>query len=157
MAGDAIRGWLMDVGGRWRLAIGADHVVEYLLSPPTHSLPRMPAHCLGVSVWREQLIPVLDLGPVLSEQSPLGERPPRAVVLAYQESPGEPVRHGALVVRSAPVEVWASDDMACPLPEHPAVLRHLARSCFVNREETIPVLDAALLFSTTLAADQTGV
>jgi chemotaxis signal transduction protein len=150
MADGTIRGWLVDVGARWRLAVGGDSVVEYLLAPPAHSLPRMPAHCLGVLPWREQLIPILDLGPLLSEETSTREpRLPRAVVLAYQTSPGQPLRYGALAVRSAPVEVWASDDMACPLPEHPA-FAHFSRSCFAHQQEAVPVLDAAMLFTASL-------
>ena len=141
----------MDVGGRWRLAVGAPCVVEYLLSPPTHLLPRMPAHCLGVLVWQERLIPILDLAPVFSERPIPRERSAaRAVVLAYQESPGKPLSYGAVVVRSAPVEVWASDHMARSLPEHSA-LRKLSRSCFAHGEELIPVLDTKRLFATSLA------
>ncbi len=155
MADGATRGWLMDVGGRWRLAVGGDRVVEYLLSPPTHALPRMPAHCLGALVWREQMIPILDLSLVLSQQPQAPERSAlRVVVLAYQESPGQPLRYGALAVRSAPVEVWASDDMACPLPEDPPALGHFARSCFTHREQPVPVLDTAMLFTAALAADR---
>jgi hypothetical protein len=52
-------------------------------------------------------------------------------------------------VRSAPVEVWASDDMACPLPEHPA-FAHFSRSCFAHQQEAVPVLDAAMLFTASL-------
>jgi chemotaxis signal transduction protein len=151
MAG-ATRGWLVDVGGRWRLAVGGHCVVEYLLSPPTHPLPRVPAHCLGVLLWQERMIPLVDLGPVLSgEPQPAGRGGLRAVVLAYEEAAGQPLRYGALAVRSAPVEVWASDEMACPLPESPA-LGHLARSCFEHHEETIPVLDPAALFAAVLPA-----
>jgi chemotaxis signal transduction protein len=152
MADGATRGWVMDVGGRWRLAVGPRCMVEYLLAPPFHALPRLPAHCLGVLVWQERLIPILDLGPVLSERPRTRERAAaRAVVLAYQELPGQPLRYGALVVRSAPVEVWASDDMARPLPEH-IVLKDLSRSCFAYREELIPVLDTKMLFTAALAS-----
>ncbi len=151
MAGAATRGWVMDVGAGWRVAVGAHRVVEYLLSPPTHSLPRMPAHCLGVLIWQERMIPLLDLAPVLSERARAQEHGVRrAVVLAYQEMPGQALRYGALVVRAAPVEVWASDDMACPLPEDPPALKHFSCSCFLHQEKAIPILDTTRLFATAL-------
>jgi nucleoid-associated protein YgaU/chemotaxis signal transduction protein len=142
----------MDVGAGWRVAVGAHRVVEYLLSPPTHTLPRMPAHCPGILIWQERMIPVLDLAPVLSEQAQAQEHEVhRAVVLAYQEMPGQPLRYGALVVRAAPVEVWVSDDMACPLPEDPPAFKHFSCSCFAHQEESIPILDTTRLFATALS------
>jgi nucleoid-associated protein YgaU/chemotaxis signal transduction protein len=151
MAGAATRGWVMDVGAGWRVAVGAHRVVEYLLSPPTHSLPRMPAHCVGILIWQERMIPVLDLAPVLSEQAQVQEHGVhRAVVLAYQEMPGQPLRYGALVVRAAPVEVWVSDAMACPLPEDPLAFKQFSCSCFAHQEESIPILDTVRLFATAL-------
>ena len=152
MAGAATRAWVMDVGAGWRVAVGAYRVVEYLLSPPTHSLPRLPAHCVGALLWQEQLIPVLDLAPVLSEQALAREREVhRAVVLAYQEMPGQALRYGALVVRAAPVEVWVSDAMACPLPEDPPAFKHFSCSCFARQEESIPILDTTRLFAAALS------
>ena len=143
----------MNIGAGWSVAVGAHRMVEYLLSPPIHRLPRMPVHCLGVLIWQEQMIPVLDLASVLSEPDPArGNNVRRAVILAYQESPGQPLRYGALVVRAAPIEVWASDDMPCPLPEELPVLKHFARSCFLHQEEAIPILDTTRLFATPLAS-----
>ncbi len=134
----------MNVGAGWRVAVGAHRVVEYLMSPPTLALPRMPAHCLGVLLWREQMIPVLDLSPVLSEEAEVRDR---AVVLAYQEMPRQPLRYGALVVRAAPVEVWVNDSMACLLPEDPPAFRHFSCSCFLHQEKAIPILDTTRLFA----------
>jgi chemotaxis signal transduction protein len=140
----------MDVGGGYRVAAGAYQVVEYLLSPETVSLPLTPAHCRGVMIWRKQMIPVVDLAPLLpgGETRVRGWR--RAVVLAYQETPGEPLRYGALLVRAAPLEIFADDGMACPLPGDPEVFRHFACSCFTHDNKATPVLDIARLFARPL-------
>jgi hypothetical protein len=74
------------------------------------------------------------------------------VVLAYQEAPGEPLRYGALLVRAAPLEVFAADDMACPLPVDPEVFRYFACSCFALDDKAIPVLDTARLFARPMPA-----
>lgn len=144
------RAWLMDVGAGFRVAAGGHQVVEYLLSPETVNLPLTPAHCRGVMIWREQMIPVVDLAPLLpgGETRVHGWR--RAVVLAYQEAPGEPLHYGALLVRAAPLEVIASDDMACPLPGDPDVFRYFACSCFAHDDKAVPVLDTARLFARPL-------
>jgi chemotaxis signal transduction protein len=140
----------MDVGAGFRVAAGGHQVVEYLLSPETVNLPLTPAHCRGVMIWREQMIPVVDLAPLLpgGEARVHGWR--RAVVLAYQPAPGEPLRYGALLVRAAPFEVFADDGMACPLPGEPEVFRHFACSCFAHDNKAIPILDTARLFARPL-------
>jgi chemotaxis signal transduction protein len=155
MADSAVRAWLVEIGGGTRVALGGQRVLEYLLSPPVHTLPRMPAHCCGVLVWREQLIPFLDLARILPRTSRAAEPGTfRAVVLAYQESPGLPLRYGALAVCSAPVETWVSDKMACALPENLPELSQFASSCFAHQQELIPVLDTKRLFTAALVAQR---
>ena len=145
------RAWVMDVGGGFCVAAGAHQVVEYLLSPETINLPLTPAHCRGVMIWRERMIPVVDLAPLLPGGDAQASGWHRAVVLAYQEAPGEPLRYGALMVRAAPLEVFAADDTSCPLPDDPDIFRHFACSCFVHNDQAIPILDAAHLFARPLA------
>lgn len=147
------RAWLLEVASGTRLAAGAPFVVEYLLESETIPVPRTPRHCPGVMLWRERMIPVVDLLPVLS-----GSRPPsgdwsRSVVLAWQKAPGAPLQYGALRVCAPPLEVFTADDMACSLPDDLPLMRHLARSCFRYESSAIPVLDVARLFGAPLPED----
>jgi chemotaxis signal transduction protein len=138
------RAWVMDVGEDVQVAAGSPHVVEYLLAPETIDIPRTPRHCAGLLVWRERMIPVIDLARLFAGWRTASQR---AVILAYQESPGQPLRYGALLVRSAPTETWVSDDMACALPQTHEVFRHFARACFANEDRAIPILDTRRLFT----------
>jgi chemotaxis signal transduction protein len=143
---------MFDVGAGIRVAAGAHQVVEYLLAPETIPLPLMPAHCRGVLLWREQLIPVVDILPLLPAHGVVvtgGWR--RAVVLAWQDAPGKPLKHGALVVRAAPVESLVADDMACALPPDAAVFGHIASSCFRHEDSPVPILDIVKLFGQPLS------
>lgn len=149
------KAWVMDVGAGWRVAAGGPHVVEYLLVADVLSVPGVPRHCAGLLIWRERLIPLLDLEPLLA---PRGEalspgRSRRAVVLAYQEAPGQPLSYGALLVGAAPDELWVSDDMAAALPHMPQAFRHIARACFAEDDRSVPILDVQQLFARPLPAD----
>lgn len=144
------RAWILDVAAGWHIAVGSRHVIEYLLSPEATAIPLAPAHCQGMLVWRDRLIPLVDLRPLLDMQKTSRHEPRRALILGYWDSSRQAVRYGALVVRTAPTDVAVSDDMACPLPEEPAVIKHLCRSCIVRRDEIIPILDTARLFSQPL-------
>ena len=141
---------MLDLGADRCVAVGGRHIVEYLLSPESVRVPLVPAHCVGIMVWRERLIPLIDLAPVLHLQVAAVPGCPRVVVLAYQTAPREPLCYGALLVRAAPFEVWASDDMARALPEEPEALRHFCCSCFDHEGKTTPILDVARLFSRPL-------
>ncbi len=141
------RAWMMNVGTGRRVAAGTHHVVEYLLSPETIGLPLAPAHCPAVLIWREQIIPSVDLARLSPSQAPPTHAWHGAVVLAYQEAPSKPLRYGALLVYAAPEETWVSNDMACPLPEESAAFRYFTCACFAHQEQAIPVVDTARLFS----------
>jgi chemotaxis signal transduction protein len=145
------RAWVMDVGAGQRVAAGVAHVVEYLLAPETIDVPRTPGYCAGLLIWRDHMIPVIDFAsPPLARKTPLaGTR--RAVILAYQEAPAQPLRFGALLVTATPTETWVSDDMAGQLEQMPAMFRQVARACFVQQDQTIPILDARQLFTRPLS------
>ena len=144
------RAWILDVAAGWQFAVGSRHVIEYVLSPEASAIPLAPAHCQGMLAWRERLIPLVDLAALLAMQQTSRHKPRRAVILGYWDPSRLAVRYGALAVRTPPTDLTVSDDMACALPEEPAVIRHLCRSCFVHRDEIIPILDTARLFAQPL-------
>jgi chemotaxis signal transduction protein len=148
----AVRAWLLDVGGGYRVAAPAHLVVEYLLASETMAVPCTPVHCPGVLLWRERLIPVVDLALVLPARGAATAGWRHTVVLAWQDAPGQPVKYGALVVRAAPSEALVTDDMASVLPEDAAVFGYIANACFMHEERPIPILDVARLFARPLPA-----
>lgn len=150
----AVRAWLLDVGGEYRLAAPAHLVVEYLLVLEIVPVPCTPVHCPGVLLWREHLIPVVDLAPLLPTPGTTGQR--FAIVFAWQDAPGQPLEYGALVVHAAPSEALVTDDMACALPDDAAVFGHIANACFMHAERRVPVLDVARLFARPLPATVLG-
>lgn len=144
------RAWLFDVCDGQYVAAGARHVVEYLSAPTTVAVPLAPVHGAGLLYWRERYIPVIDLAPLFSANL---EHPRRqAVVIAYQNAPGEPLDYGALLIGAAPFEMEVDHDMGAELPATPAALRHVARACFRLDERLVPILDARRLFAEPLPA-----
>ena len=138
------RAWLLKADVDF--AVAERHMVEYLLSPQIIDVPLRPAHCSGVTVWREHWIPVLDLARA-NPQPTAQAAQVHVVVLAYQFAPGEELHHGALVVRAPPREALVNDAMACPLPDDLDALQDLACACFAHEKKAIPVVDVMRLFS----------
>jgi chemotaxis signal transduction protein len=142
----------MDIGGGMAVAAGPAHVVEYVLATDTLPVPRTPAHCAGLMVWRDRLIPVVDLARLLTGRGRAPGAPPRAVVLAYQQAAGRPLQYGAMYVDGPPAQATVSDDMACTLPAALPALPHLARACFRHHDRAVAILDARQLFDRPLPA-----
>jgi chemotaxis signal transduction protein len=141
------RAWVMDIGGGRHVAAGTHHVVEYLLSPETLELPLAPPNCPAVLIWRERIVPAVDLVPLLPRPDAARRKWSGAVILPYQQAPGKPLQYGALLVYAAPQEVWVSNGEACSLPEQMGAFAYFACACFAHEDEAIPVLDSFRLFS----------
>lgn len=138
------RAWLLASGTEF--AVAERHMVEYVLSPHIVDVPLRPPHCAGVAIWRERWIPVLDLA--AANASPTDGHTARAIVLAYQLAPGQPLQHGAVAVHAPPRETWVSDDMACAPPEDLIKrLRQSLVSCFSLHGTPVPIVNVARLFS----------
>ena len=150
------RAWIMEVGAGQRAAAGAPHVVEYLLATETLPVPCTPHHCRGLLYWRERMIPVVDLAPLISEGGTAATTSRRAVVIAWQERPGEPLQYGAVLVLAPPGETWVSDDMVGDLAAAPEAFRHFSQSAFLHKDQLIPILDARRLFGRALPAGMLG-
>ncbi len=144
------RAWVMDVGAAGRVAAGERHVAEYLVTTDTVPLPRTRPHCVGLVYWRDRYIPVIDLAPLYGSHA--GDTGRRAVILAYQNAPGETLQYGALVIHAAPVEAWVSNDMATEVPTAPPAVRHISRACFLLDDKVIPILDVRRLFAQAMPA-----
>jgi len=147
---EARRAWVMDVGDGVAVAAGTAHVVEYLLAADPMPVPRAPEHCAGLIVWRERLIPVIDLARFLTGRDSAPGPHRRAVILAYQQAAGRPLQYGALFVAAAPTQTSVSDDMACALPDTQPALAHIARACFTHQDQAVAILDPRQLFDRPL-------
>lgn len=147
---EARRAWVMDVGDGVAVAAGTAHVVEYLLAADPMPVPRAPEHCAGLIVWRERLIPVIDLARLLTGRDNAPGPHRRAVILAYQQAAGRPLQYGALFVTAAPTQTSVSDDMACALPDTQPALAHIARACFTHQDQAVAIVDPRQLFDRPL-------
>jgi len=146
------KAWLMELDAEYFSAIGNQHMEEYIISADIEIMPvpLAPDYSPGVMLWRNQIIPVIDLVRVLNPQAHLPDEMSGVMVLAYQEAPGALLQHGAVVLRGAPQNILVDGDMACPLPAHPAAWRKLAVACISSSDKAVPILKVQSLFSSSL-------
>ena len=151
MAAEQRSAWLFDFGAGLRAAVGGQHLAEYLRAPEVVEVPLAPAVARGVLVWRERLVPLLDLGRLAGNDDGRGE-PVGAIVLAYRQTPESPLQYGALALAAAPREIGVRDDLACDLPAEPAFWGALAASCITCEDRPTPILRVRNIFTRALAA-----
>ena len=142
--------WLLEFSGNQIAAVGLHELVEVLSRPKLFHVPMASARCHQVLVWRDEILPVVDVG--ADPRSEPDDAPPGGAVTAiavYQTVPGEPLRNGALALSGMPKTVTVADNMACALPESHLPISELAISCFSYENLAVPVIDLTRIFERT--------
>ncbi len=142
---ETIRAWLLDFGQGLRAAVGAHEMSHVLTEADIFNIPRCPYYCNEVIVWENEVLPVLDVGALLTGRKI--ERKNDLLGIAVYQLTDIHVSYVAMRLVDLPQSVYITDDDACPLPEHQELWRPIAISCFKYEETAVPVIDLAFLFS----------
>lgn len=150
MSAPSVRAWLLDFGGDRVAAVALHELVEVLSRPRRFHVPLANPACHDVIVWRDEILPVIDLRAVYESSARPAHAASVTAVAAYQLAPGQRLRHGALELGSMPKTIEVNDDMTCPAPgegETPGgVPSELALACFRYQNLPVPVIDLGRLF-----------
>ena len=140
--------WLLDCGNSLAIAVGDHEMAEYVQDRNFYSVPGSPEYCSSVLIWRENIVPVMDLcalhfGPAGVQANSL------VCLLNYQEEPNAPLQHLALRVVKTPQKIRVDDEHACAIPEglQGSVLKQISLACFNYDDLPVLVLDIARLCS----------
>ena len=147
MTAATARAWLLELGGDRLAAVALHELVEVLSRPRRFHVPLAYPTCHEVIVWRDEILPVVDL----RHAAGAGARPGAGAasvtaVAAYQLAPGQRLRHGAFELNAMPKTIEVSDEMSCPPPGSGEPLGALALACFSYQNLPVPVVDLARLF-----------
>ncbi|MDX1433628.1 MAG: chemotaxis protein CheW [Gammaproteobacteria bacterium] len=151
MTPSSVRAWLLELGGDRLAAVALHELVEVLSRPRRFHVPLAYPTCHEVIVWRDEILPVVDLRPAAGSATRTGAASVTAVA-AYQLAPGQRVRHGAVELNAMPKTIEVSDEMSCPPPGSGEPLGALALACFSYQNLPVPVVDLARLFEEGPAA-----
>jgi chemotaxis signal transduction protein len=116
------------------------------------NIPRCPPYCNEVIVWENEILPILDVGALLTGRSI--ERENDLLGVAVYQLTDIHITYVAMHLVDLPQSIYVTDDSACPLPDYQEVWKPFAISCFKYEEMTIPVIDLAFLFSGKVSATQ---
>ncbi len=141
--------WRVVVGDGVQIAVADNEMFEYVVDPQLQSVPFTPIYCSNVMLWREQIVPVMDLS-LLVSKPPSVKMPVTVAIVAYQTKPREPLEYLGLLTREPPVRVTVVDDQACDLPASDTDFwesKELALACFNCDGQPTPVVNIAHLCS----------
>jgi chemotaxis signal transduction protein len=135
----------LEAAGGCAVAVAPHDVVEILAEAKTTPVPLAPDHCRELIAWRDEMLPVFDLGRWRDPHAPAGKL---LAVVAYQKSANDPVTHGCLRLDAFPKMISVDDLQACPLPD--PSWRAIALSCFQDHDKAIPIVSLERVFNTSL-------
>ena len=134
---------------RGKLVAFAPHATQELIgNPQWMSVPGAAYYAYGLLFWQERHIPFIHLESMLLAYPAFDAAvaPSYALVLAYQNAPGEPLQYGVIAASDIPYGQPVSDADFSPLPTDSDMWVDLAISCFRHQDQDIPILDAARIF-----------
>jgi chemotaxis signal transduction protein len=123
-------------------------MAEYVQDRSFYTVPGSPGYCSSVLVWRNNIVPVMDLSAL--QFGPAGAQSNSLVcLLNYQEEPNAPLQHLALHVARTPQKIRVDDEHACEIPDglQASVLKQVSLACFNYDGLPVLVLDIARLCS----------
>jgi CheW-like domain len=129
------------------VALPAHTTIELLDRPQVVRVPGAAYYCDGLTRWRDQWIPVIDLHALVNAYRK--EHAPKTrylLIVAYQAAPRAPRSHGAIALPVTPGTVKVSDAAMCELPNTSDLWPLLALSCFEIKGLAVPILDTSRLF-----------
>jgi hypothetical protein len=142
----SVQAWLLEFARNRVAAVGLHELVEVLSRPKLYHVPMASTRCHQVLVWRDQILPVVDLGAGFRSDAEDDYGAAVTAIAVYQTVPGEPLRHGALQLTVMPKTVTVADNMACALSESRSLISELAISCFSFDNFAVPVIDLTRVF-----------
>lgn len=131
-----------------RFALPIHTTLEILEEFDIVPVPGAAPHGLGLLLWQERWIPVLDPA-VLLGAAEHADTPAYLLVVACQRAPRQPLEYGALALSRLPETVFVGNDSACELPEDSPLWPRISLSCFRHRDTPTPIVDTGRLFGTS--------
>lgn len=113
------------------------------------TVPGLPAYSSQGFVWREQLIPLLQLSQLLTSRPLTCPNAPLVAIVAYRSSGKETLQLGALPLAGKPELIQVSAEQARPVDSLSGRWPHLSCAALSHEEQLYPVLDLSHLFDST--------
>ena len=136
--------WLLHMSGNIKLSIAEHQAAEYIENPTLHHVPVSNSSCNKVVLWRENIVPVLDMNTLFG--NPASTDYKRIVVVAYQEEEGKELKYTAILLSLSPEKILIDDDDVCEFPEdYPVKLKPHAISLFRHQSQLVSIFNFASL------------
>lgn len=145
----SLNAWLLTLSDGVEIVLAQGEVKYLEQVTQVVTVPGLPAYSSQAFVWREQLIPLLQLSHLLSSRPLAGPKAPLVAIVAYRSGEGETLHLGALPLAGKPELIQVTAEQARPLESLSERWPHLSCAALSFRESIYPVLDLSRLFDST--------
>lgn len=137
--------WLLEASGGDKFAVAEYELIEYVHAPELIELPLTPEYCSSILLWHERMVPVVNLGILMTEENPYMHS---VCILAYQKKPGDVLNYIGVSLQEPPIKININDNQTANVQDiDHAVWRALSVSCYKEQEAVVPILGVQILDS----------
>lgn len=145
----SLNAWLLTLSDGIEIVLAQGEVKYLEQVTQVVTVPGLPAYSSQAFVWREQLIPLLQLSHLLSPRPTAGAKTSLVAIVAYRSGASETLHLGALPLAGKPELIQVTAEQARPLDCLSERWPHLSCAALSYRERIYPVLDLSRLFGST--------
>lgn len=141
-----VAAWVMKVNETLYASVSQMELVHIINNPCCINLPKAPEFCQNITIWNDNILPVVDFSRLLNDVDSNRTCDVVAVVI-YKDSNND-IKYGGINLSNSPELEYVENKQLCKLPEHTKDLEAISLSCFLSKDgHEVPILDMSKIFS----------
>lgn len=144
-----VSAWILKLTPHLKAAISQYELNHIEENPELIFIPKSPAWCSHVMLWRNQVVPVVDF--TATEAAGQGETAQKftniIAITRYADGSDRGYNYGAIRILSPPVLEKVTNDQICQAEDLDRRLKEVALSGFYNKDSAVCILDLKTLFT----------
>ena len=151
--GTAASAWVLEVADDIRVAISQHEMNHIDESSNLIKIPKSPAWCDHVILWKSQIVPVMDFVKTDEPEGLSKDKSENSIMVAIVrlfDDSEQKITYGAIRILKPPVLEKISNEQASTKQEIDEKWNNISISAFKYKQNVVPVLDVKSLFGGSL-------
>lgn len=138
--------WIMKLNDASYASISQMELVHIINDPVFIRVPKSPVHCDNITIWNENVLPVVDLDRFY--HAPVSSPQHNAIAVIIFRDNNNDFHHGGIALNSSPALEYVDNSQSCTIPNRAKPLKDITLACFTSEQgHQVPILDMTKLFS----------
>jgi len=143
--------WILKVSEQHSVAISQYEMNHIEDSGEFYKIPKAPAWCDNIMLWKNQIVPVIDFTQLLSDKTLLetaNKQSSMVAIIRLFYGTDKVASYGAIKILQPPVLEGVQNHQACQKEDIPNQLSDVSLAAFKYQEQAVvPILDIQKIFS----------